>query len=78
MAWGITSGTTGNPMAEVVMNGVVKAKSITSATGGNWIGSTAMATGLLDVGQTIVINQSSAAATDNRSSVGMCLIQRLA
>lgn len=77
MAWGITSNTTGSPHTEVVMNGVVKAKSVIGSPSGNWLSATAIATGLLDVGQTIVVNQASGSTTDNRSSVGMCLIQRL-
>ena len=77
LAWGISANATSGkiPTTTITMAGAVKAKAV-SVSSGLWNSATVVAVGALNVGDTIVISQSDASITDDRSSVGMCLIQR--
>lgn len=77
LAWGTSANPSNGsiPTVTITMGGVVKAKSV-NVSGGVWASATAVAVGLLNSGDKIIVSQESANAADNRSSVGMCLIQR--
>lgn len=77
LAWGISANPNNgrSPIVTITMGGIVKAKAV-NISSGLWATATAVAVGLLNSGDTIVVSQADASATDNRSSVGMCLIQR--
>lgn len=77
LAWGTSANPSNGsvPIITITMGGVVKAKSV-AVSSGAWVSATAVAVGLLNVGDKIIISQEGANASDNRSSVGMCLVQR--
>ena len=77
LAWGISANPSSGsiPTVTITMGGVVKAKSV-NVSNGLWASATAVAVGLLNSGDKIVVSQENASGTDNRSSVGMCLVQR--
>ncbi len=77
LAWGISANPSNGsiPSVTITMRGAIKAKSVSVSTG-VWATATAIAVGLVNSGDTIVVSQENANAADHRSSVGMCLIQR--
>ena len=78
LAWGISANPSEGsiPTVTITMGGVVRAKSV-NVSNGVWATATAIAVGLLNSGDTIVVSQENANSADYRSSVGMCLIQRI-
>lgn len=78
LAWGISSSpiSGATPTVAITMAGTVKSKAV-SASSGLWVSATAVAVGVLNYGDTIVVSQDQASTADNRSSVGMCLVQRI-
>lgn len=77
LAWGTSANPSNGsiPTVTIKMANAIKAKSV-NVSNGVWATATAIAVGLLNSGDTIAVLQENANAADNRSSVGMCLIQR--
>lgn len=77
LAWGTSANPSNGsiPTVTITMGGVVRAKSV-NVSNGVWASATAVAVCLLNSGDKIVVSQENANAADNRSSVGMCLVQR--